>query len=195
MDEFASDRQRISVTASSRADFAYILSPIIATFSNLTYFLKIDDLLARRHEESLLILDFKFNQTDPVGSMNHLCRGLEEVAESTRNQKVDILLEGDGRLSKAISCCFASLISDGENGPSMSHLVDIDGFLGNGKRGSGETREEFNEFHSDALGEGVFAIHFFGNGFQDVFRNFIHLDFSLFTEDFLSGELFFSAYR
>ena len=142
-----------------------------------------------------MILDFKFNQTDPVGSMNHLCCGLEEVSGSTRSQKVDILLEGDGRLSKAISCCFASLVSDGENGPSMSHLVDIDGFLGNGKTRAGDTREEFNEFHPDGPGKGVFVIDFFGNCLQDVLRGFIHSDFSSLAEGFLTGGLYSLVFR
>jgi hypothetical protein len=178
-----------------RVDLFFILPPIISTFFNLPYFLKIDDLLAYRDEESLLILDFKFNQTNSVGSMNHLCCGLEEVSGPTRSQEVNILLERNGRLSKAISCCFTSLVSDGEDGPSMSHLVNIDGFLGNGKSRAGETREEFNEFHPDAPGKGVFVIDFFGNCLQHVFRGFVHSDFSSLAEDFLTGGLFFLVFR
>jgi hypothetical protein len=135
-------------------------------------------LLAYCDAESLLILDLKFNQTDPVGSMNHLCGCLKEVSGPTRSQEVDILLERNGRLSEAISGCFTSLVSDREDGSSMSHPVDIDGFLGNGKSRAGETREEFNEFHPDGPGKGVFVIDFFGNCLQDVLRGFIHSDFS-----------------
>jgi len=142
-----------------------------------------------------LILDFKFDQTDSLGSMNHLCGGLEKVSGSTRRKKVNILLECDGWLAKAVPCCLAGLVSDGENRPSVGHLVDIDGFRSNGKSGAGETREELNEFYADALGEGVFLIHLFGNSLQDVSRGFIHLDSLFFAEDFLSGDLFFLAYR
>jgi hypothetical protein len=83
-------------------------------------------------------------------------------------------LERDGWLSKAIPCCFTGLVSNGEDGSSMSHLVNIDGFIGNGESGAGETRKEFNELHSNTLGKGIFGIDFIEDGLQDVFRDFIH---------------------
>jgi hypothetical protein len=179
----------------SKVDLVSIIPPILTTFFNSPYFRKIDHLLAYRHKESLLILDFKFNQTDPAGSMNHLCCGLEEVSRSTRSQEVNILLERNGWFSKAVPCCFTGLVGDGEDGSSMSHLVNINGFLSNGESGAGETREEFNEFHPNAFGKSVFAIDFFGNGLQDVFWGFIHLDFSFLSGDFIRCELFFLVFR
>jgi hypothetical protein len=147
--------------------------------------------LAYGKQKSFLILDFEFNQTDSVGSMGHLCYGLEEVSRFTSRQEVNILLEGNGWLSKAVSRCFTGLVSNGEDGPTMSHLVDIDGFPSNGKSGAGETREEFNQFHSYPLGESVFAIDFIEDGLQDVFRGFFHFGFSSFEKDFLSLKPFF----
>jgi hypothetical protein len=154
-------------------------------------FFEVDNLLAYGNEEPFLIPDFKFNQADSIGSMGHLCCSLEEVSRFASGQKMNILLERDGWLSKTVSGCFTGLVSDGEDGSSMSHLVDIDGFLGNGKCGAGKTREKFNEFHSNSLGKGVFAIDFIEDGLQDVFRGFVHLDFLFIEKDFFSFELFF----
>jgi hypothetical protein len=147
-------------------------------FSKLSFF-EVDNLLAYGNEDSFLIPHFKFNQTDSVGSMSHLGCGLEGVSRFTSSQEMNILLERDGWLSKAVSRCFTGLVSDGKDSSSMSHLVDIDGFLSNGKSGTGETREEFNQFHSYPLGESVFAIDFIEDGLQDVFRGFIHKLFFL----------------
>jgi hypothetical protein len=152
-------------------------------------------LLTHRHDESLVILDLKLDQTDPAASVNHFCGRLEEVPRSTRSQKVDILLKRNRWFAKAISCGFTSLVSDGEDSGSMGHLIDIDSFVSNGKSGAGETREKFDEFHPDSLGEGIFATHFFENDVEDIFRVFIHLDFSSLAEDLLIAELFFLACR
>jgi hypothetical protein len=73
-------------------------------------FFKVDDLLARCEEEPLLIFDFEFNQTNAVGSMGHLCSRFKEVARFARGQEVDIVLEGNGWFSKAVSSCFTGLI-------------------------------------------------------------------------------------
>jgi hypothetical protein len=70
-------------------------------------------------------------------------------------------------------------------------LVDIDGFIGNEECGAGETREEFNQFHSNPLGKGIFAIDLIEDDPQDIFRGFAHLDFSSVEIDFFSVELFF----
>lgn len=115
-----------------------IQTPIrIVAFFDLFSFLKIDHLLAYGNERPFLILDFKFNQSDSVGSMNHLRCGLEAVSRFASSQEMNILLERDGRLSIAIPCCFTGLVRNGEDSSSMSHLVNIDGFISNGKCSAG----------------------------------------------------------
>jgi hypothetical protein len=127
--------------------------------------------------------------------VGHLCRSLKEVSGFASGQEVNVLLERNGRFSEAVPCCFTGLVSDGEDGSSMSHLVDIDGFPGDGECGAGETRKEFNQFHPDALGKGVFTVYLIEDGLQGVFRSVVHLDFSFVEKDVVSRELFFSISR
>ena len=127
--------------------------------------------------------------------MGHLCRSLKEVSGFASGQEVNILLERDGWLSEAVPCCFTGLVSDGEDGPSMSHLVDIDGFPGDGECGAGETREEFDQFHPDALGKGVFAIDLIEDGLQDVFLELRPFGFLIPLKSFVNDEFVFSISR
>jgi hypothetical protein len=74
--------------------------------------LEVDKLLAYGEKKSFVISDFKFNQTDAVGSVSHLCRRLKEIARFASGQEVNVVLEGDSRFSEAVSGCLAGLIGD-----------------------------------------------------------------------------------
>jgi hypothetical protein len=153
-------------------------------------FFEVDDLLTYGKQKSFLIPHFKFNQTDSAGSMRYFSYGLEKIPAFASCQKMNILLERDRWFSKAIPCCFTGLVSDRKDSSTMSHLVDIDGFLGNRKCGSGETWLEFNQFHPNSPGKGVFTIDFIEDGLQDVFCGFLHLNFSFIKKISSAMDLF-----